>query len=1047
MGKLKLLPVPSYLTILDLKTRLSRSLRSTSRLSLHLAAALVAAGLATPAFGANRTWSGTASDNASLATNWGGTAPVSGADWLSFTNDPTNKAPTFATNFTAVGSVPGTPIISFSNTAGNFTLGGPGVITIDAKNTNAGFGYTFIQSASAATQTINNNLVLINTGNNTTQFNSIRSFLGTLNLGNVTDNTGKLQLLATNAAAKINIVSISAAGLLVAGGNQGTVTITDARSITGLFQVQAGTVVLGSSLAAGTNNSIALSVNSSNSTTLKILDGVNFSNNILNNPTSGATTQTLGLDSGTATFSGTVAANSAFTTSTILNAGTGATLNMAGVISGVRPITKDGAGTVTLSAANTYTGLTTVSAGTLAYATNNAISNGAVTVNGAGATLAMGAFNDSVGAVTLTAGDITGTGILTSTGGFTMNNADATSVSAILAGSVALTKSAAGTLTLSAANTFSGTTRITAGTILLGNTLALQNSTVDMTTGDTGLVSFGPSLTAATLGALTGSRDLSLLNTSGTPAAVTLSVGNASATSYIYTGVLSGGNLYKIGAGAGTFTLNPGTGISVSLNSLSANAGGAMILKSGNITTTGIDPGQATFWMGAGARGGTLTVDGADLTVGGVGTRRFVIGAAASGTGNLISGSITAPEVYIGHNGTATMNQSGGTLTTTLLQHVDGGTATYAMTGGTLTVRTIQNFTASANAFTFSMNGGTVRAAADTGTNNLFANNAKGGAEVTVQLGSTGATIDTSQSSARIVRPLDNMPGQAGTLTKIGTNTLTLLGNNTYTGGTTVSGGTLELGDGGSVLGNITNNAAFSVNRTNSSTLGNAISGTGALTKSGVGLLTLSGNNTYTGLTTVSNGTLVVSNSILSASINSNSVSVDFASAPTNGTYVVLRGPVATNSLVTTSVSGLIGKNATVANSPNLVVQVTDRAAGPTFEDAYRGIDPLAINPANGLAYLMNYALGGTGPSSTPALPVLTSDGTSLTLTANIRDTGQGVNVVAEYTYDLAGEWRTDQVSITPGETVVANTKLTSFSIQVESGRPKKFMRLKAIKQ
>jgi hypothetical protein len=129
------------------------------------------------------------------------------------------------------------------------------------------------------------------------------------------------------------------------------------------------------------------------------------------------------------------------------------------------------------------------------------------------------------------------------------------------------------------------------------------------------------------------------------------------------------------------------------------------------------------------------------------------------------------------------------------------------------------------------------------------------------------------------------------------------------------------------------------------------------------------------------------------------------------------------------------------------VVQVTDRAAGPTFEDAYRDIDPLAINPANGLAYLMNYALGGTGPSSNPALPVLTSDGNSLTLTANIRDAGQGVNVVAEYTYDLAGEWRTDQVSITPGETVVANTKLTSFSIEVESGRPKKFMRLKAIRQ
>jgi len=229
--------------------------------------------------------------------------------------------------------------------------------------------------------------------------------------------------------------------------------------------------------------------------------------------------------------------------------------------------------------------------------------------------------------------------------------------------------------------------------------------------------------------------------------------------------------------------------------------------------------------------------------------------------------------------------------------------------------------------------------------------------------------------------------------------------------------------------------------------LENASGAAGTLTKSGAGVLTLSGSNTYTGVTTVSNGTLVVSNSILSASISSNSVLVNFASAtPTNGTYVVLRGPLATNSLVTTSVSGLIGKNATVANSPNLVVEVTDRAAGPTFEDAYGGIDPLAINPANGLAYLMNYALGGTGPTSTPALPVLTVNGSGLTLTATVRSDDTSLRFYGQWTTDLSGttdRWEDHEVELTPELT----TPNLSFFQSVESNKPKKFMRLKVTRQ
>jgi hypothetical protein len=126
------------------------------------------------------------------------------------------------------------------------------------------------------------------------------------------------------------------------------------------------------------------------------------------------------------------------------------------------------------------------------------------------------------------------------------------------------------------------------------------------------------------------------------------------------------------------------------------------------------------------------------------------------------------------------------------------------------------------------------------------------------------------------------------------------------------------------------------------------------------------------------------------------------------------------------------------------VVQVTDGPTVPTFEDNYKGINPLAINPANGLSYLMNYALGGTGPDSNPAVPVLTSSASSLTLTANIRNSGQGVSVVGQYAYDLAGPWTDMFLTATGASSSVANTTVKSFSQAVESNKPRKFLRLKA---
>src|SRR5262249_14475958 len=107
--------------------------------------------------------------------------------------------------------------------------------------------------------------------------------------------------------------------------------------------------------------------------------------------------------------------------------------------------------------------------------------------------------------------------------------------------------------------------------------------------------------------------------------------------------------------------------------------------------------------------------------------------------------------------------------------------------------------------------------------------------------------------------------GAAGTinLTKAGTGTFTLTGDNTYTGTTTISAGTLQVGNGGttgSVAGNITNNSALAFNRSDALTYAGVVSGTGALSQAGSGTLILTGANTYTGGTTISTGTLQVGN-------------------------------------------------------------------------------------------------------------------------------------------------------------------------------------------
>lgn len=413
---------------------------------------------------------------------------------------------------------------------------------------------------------------------------------------------------------------------------------------------------------------------------------------------------------------------------------------------------KDGTGTQTFSGSSDlvyYTGPTLINAGVLELSgANSAVNASAITINSGGTVKFSGGGTHSA--------LISGAGNL------------------IAVGATALTLSGIN-------NSYTGITTITNGTII---TTTLANGGVNSSIGAAPSAAANLVLADGTLnyGGVTASCDRNF--TIAAAKTATLAVGSAVANLTLTgTAPTSTGFLKKIGLGI--LTLDPGAG-SYNVGCLSADAG-SLVLKSGTFTTTGTDPSVVGYFVGAGARGGKLVVDGGTLNVTGSGALK--LGAAANGNVDILAGSVNASDFILGHGGNVIGTQSGGNVSVTNLYHYDSGNATNTLTGGTLTAKRIYNFTAAVNYFTLILNGGVVRAAP--GTARLMDNGGRGGREMDVLLGSVGATIDTSLSDATIARPLDDVSAQAGQLTKIGTGTLTLSSNNTYTGSTIVSAGTL----------------------------------------------------------------------------------------------------------------------------------------------------------------------------------------------------------------------------------------------------------------
>ena len=120
------------------------------------------------------------------------------------------------------------------------------------------------------------------------------------------------------------------------------------------------------------------------------------------------------------------------------------------------------------------------------------------------------------------------------------------------------------------------------------------------------------------------------------------------------------------------------------------------------------------------------------------------------------------------------------------------------------------------------------------------------------------ATLHTNGNDVTLSNAI--VSGGSGSLIKEGAGTLTLIGNNTYSGGTTISAGTLQLGSGGasgSVVGNISNQGTLVFKRSDDYIYGGVVSGTGGMTQAGF-IVRLTAAQTYTGPTQINNGAYLV---------------------------------------------------------------------------------------------------------------------------------------------------------------------------------------------
>ena len=584
-----------------------------------------------------------------------------------------------------------------------------------------------------------------------------------------------------------------------------------------------------------------------------------------NNGYTGLTTISGGtLQLGSGGTAGSIGSSSGITDNGVLAINHSGSFTLAAAITGtgslVQAGTNTGSNTLILTGSDTYTGTTTISAGTLQV--GNGLSGAAI--SGGGNVIDNGVLTfDSAGNKTFTSA-VSGTGAVRQT---------------------------TGDLIFTANNTYSGTTTISAGTLQLNNNDS--GSTVYVSPGAGGVLAFG--VTALTIGGLGGNGNVSLTTTGMSPVTLSVDGNNSIAT---YSGVLSGGGgLTQAGTGtqiltgsntylgattisAGTLQLGSGgtagsiggssgiTDNSVLAFDLSGNAtiaqaitgtGSLVQMGSGGVILTGANAYAGGVTVKAGdlqfsgnsavPSSGTVTINnGGALVLAPTGTYSTVdgwlasgkIAAASSGALALLandSESISMagyPSLSLGASGSVTFN---GTLTPA------GSTLNLGGGGGTLTFTPAITGTGGLNV---SGPGNVVLASADTssGPTTVSSGTLAGGTVGSGLPGSLSAASRLTVASgasldlAGLAQTIFSLAGSGTVINRGGATTLTLA----PTGGSTTFAGVIQNSTGQT-----------------------------SLTLDGAGTEILTGSNTYTGLTTITVGTLQIGNGGTTGSINASS--------------------------------------------------------------------------------------------------------------------------------------------------------------------------------
>ena len=493
-----------------------------------------------------------------------------------------------------------------------------------------------------------------------------------------------------------------------------------------------------------------------------------------------------------------------------VSGGTAPSAVIAATIDGVDAVTKTGAGTLTLTGANTYSGGTTIQSGTVSISQLSAFSGPTHVSSGVG-----------LGAVTLDGGKL----VTTSTGSLANDLTFADSKTSILAAATGTTLTLGGN---ASTGNFNTAINIGAGaTAQFGS----ASETGTIVVGRSALISFGSVDPTASIvvagGTLQDFQDQLSFLTAGA-ASTTV---NAGATLDFNDSVIQFVNNLK-GAGnvltGATASANPSQDLQLSIGDGTTNLFSGVISGARGVFLATFGSNGTQIFAGDNTyTGGTTICSCTTLQLGNGGTTGSILGNVFNG-GTLV---FNRSNTYVFAGDISDDGPDPGKV-------IQDGTGTTVLTG----TNTYSNGTEVKRGALIVGNGGTAGSISG---------------DVTVD---AGATFGINKSDQYM---LINQISGAGGFAQLGTGT-TIFASNfiNYTGTTTIAAGTLQVGNGGSEgsigNGDILNNATLAINLGGISpfVLPNNISGTGELEQIGPGTTQLTGTNTYSGATNVNAGTL-----------------------------------------------------------------------------------------------------------------------------------------------------------------------------------------------